>query len=91
MPIEVLNVGFGNMVSVSRIVAVTRAGSAPVKRMVDGAEKNGRLIDATNGRKTRAIIVSDSHHVILSHLNPQTIRERITGGSAALEEGGVND
>jgi len=91
MPIEVVNVGFGNMVSVSRIVAVTRAGSAPVKRMVDAAERNGRLIDATNGRKTRAIIVTDSHHVVLSHLNPRTIRERIAGGILAPEEGDDND
>ena len=76
MPIEVMNVGFGNMVIARRIVAVTRAGSAPVRRMIDGAEKSGRLVDATNGRRTRAVIVTDSDHIILSHLNPQTIGER---------------
>ena len=93
MPIEVINIGFGNMVNTARIVAVTRAGSAPVKRLMENAGRLGLLVDATNGRRTRAVIVSDSNHVILSHLNPQTIRERLAGASEGLEEtaGGGHD
>jgi len=81
MPIEITNIGFGNFVNVSRVVTVTRADSAPVRRMIDGAEKAGRLVDATNGRRTRAVMVTDSNHVVLSHLNPQTLGERLSGAS----------
>ncbi len=88
MPIEVMNIGFGNLINVARVVAVTRADSAPVRRMIDGAGKSGRLVDATNGRRTRAVIVTDSNHVILSHLNPQTIGERLSGASAEEERPG---
>ena len=92
MPVEVITVGFGNFISAQRVVAVTRAGSAPVKRMIDAAVKEGRLVDATNGRRTRAVIVTDSNHVVLSHLNPQTIGERLSGVASdaarrAAEEG----
>ncbi len=83
MPIEIMNVGFGNLVDSSRVVAVTRADSAPVRRMMDRAEKSGRLVDATNGRRTRAVIVTDSNHIVLSHLNPQTIAERLSGAASA--------
>ena len=79
MPVEIMNVGFGNLINAARIVAVTRAGSAPVRRMIDGAQQGGRLVDATSGRRTRAVIVTDSNHVILSHLTPQTIGERLSG------------
>ena len=79
MPIDVMNVGFGNLVNTGRVVAVTGAGSAPVKRTINSAMKEGRIVDATNGRRTRAVIVTDSNHVILSHLNPQTIGERLSG------------
>jgi len=79
MPLEVLNVGFGNLVNVPRVVAVTGAGSAPIRRLIEAAERAGRLVDATNGRRTRAVIVTDSNHVVLSHLNPQTIGERLAG------------
>jgi len=89
MPIEVMNIGFGNMVSTKRIVAVTRAGSAPVKRLIDNASKAGRLVDATNGRRTRAVMVTDSNHVILTHLNPQTIGERLAGGATAEADKGI--
>ena len=84
MPLEIMNVGFGNLVNVTRVIAVTRAGSAPVRRMVGRAERSGRLVDATNGRRTRAVIVTDSNHIILSHLNPQTIGERLSGTSGEL-------
>ena len=88
MPLEIMNIGFGNLVSVSRVIAVTRAGSAPARRMVSQADKSGRLVDATNGRRTRAVIVTDSNHVVLSHLNPQTIGERLGGAYCELPRRG---
>ncbi len=72
-----VNIGFGNIVSLSRIVAILNPGSSPMKRMKDEAKKNGKLIDATEGRKTRSIIVTDSDHVILSALQVETILQRI--------------
>ncbi len=75
-----LNIGFGNVVARRRIVAVIAPGSAPVKRMKDHAREIGRLVDATEGRRTRAVIVTDSDHVILSAVAPETITQRIEGG-----------
>lgn len=91
MPIEIINIGFGNLVNVSRIVTVTRSDSAPVRRMIDRAEKAGRLVDATNGRRTRAVIVTDSNHVVLAHLNSQTIKERLSGVPAEEDPPGHGD
>ncbi len=72
-----VNIGFGNVVFLSRIVAVVNPGSSPMKRMKDEAKKRGKLIDATEGRKTRSIIIVDSDHVILSALQVETILQRI--------------
>uniref|UniRef100_A0A7C4EMX4 Putative regulatory protein ENV75_06355 n=1 Tax=Thermodesulfovibrio aggregans TaxID=86166 RepID=A0A7C4EMX4_9BACT len=72
-----VNIGFGNVVSLSRIVAVVNPGSSPMKRMKDEAKKRGKLIDATEGRKTRSIIIVDSDHIILSALQVETILQRI--------------
>ncbi len=77
----VLNIGFGNVVATGRIVAIVSCNSAPLKRLKDEAKKQGRLIDATEGRRTRAIIVTDSNHVILSALQPETLTQRLAGGS----------
>jgi regulator of extracellular matrix RemA (YlzA/DUF370 family) len=71
-----VNIGFGNVVSASRVIAVIAPGSSPIKRMRDEAGERGKLIDATQGRKTRAIIVTDSDHVILSALQVETITQR---------------
>jgi len=86
MPIDVINVGFGNLINTGRVVAVTGAVSAPVKRIINSAMKEGRIVDATNGRRTRAVIITDSNHVILSHLNPQTIGERLAGARRAVPD-----
>jgi regulator of extracellular matrix RemA (YlzA/DUF370 family) len=75
-----ISIGFGNVVSLTRIVAVVTPGSSPIKRMRDDAEGRGKLIDATQGRKTRAIIVTDSDHVILSALQVETITQRFLAG-----------
>lgn len=74
---RLLNIGFGNMVSAGRIVAVIAPDSAPVKRMVQEARDGGRLVDATAGRRTRAVIMMDTGHVVLSAVQPETIAGRL--------------
>jgi regulator of extracellular matrix RemA (YlzA/DUF370 family) len=74
-----LNVGFGNVVASDRVVAVVTPGSAPVKRLKDHAKETGKLVDATQGRRTRAVIVTDSDHVILSAVAAETITQRLEG------------
>ena len=74
---KLLNVGFGNMVSAGRIVAVIAPDSAPVNRMVQEARDDGHLIDATAGRRTRAVLMMDTGHVVLSAVQPETIAGRL--------------
>ncbi len=76
---KVLNIGFGNTVLISRIVAIVSPNSAPMKRLREDAKEARRLIDATQGRKTRSIIITDSNHVILSAIQAETIAQRIDG------------
>ena len=73
-----VNIGFGNIVISSRIVSVISPDSAPVKRIIKDAEERNKLINATFGRKTRAVIITDSDHIILSALQPETLSVRIT-------------
>ncbi|MCL2420318.1 MAG: DUF370 domain-containing protein [Defluviitaleaceae bacterium] len=72
-----VNIGFGNMIPSGRIVAMVSNDSAPVKRLIQEAREKGSLIDATQGRRTRAVIVADSGHVILSAIQPETIANRM--------------
>ncbi|VAX31911.1 UPF0296 protein YlzA [hydrothermal vent metagenome] len=81
-----VNIGFGNMVSSSRVIAIVTPGSAPMKRLRDEAKKRGKLVDATEGRRTRSIIVTDSDHVILSALQPETITQRFFGKESHAAE-----
>lgn len=74
---KLLSIGFGNVVVVSKIVSITFPESSPMKRIKEQARKEGRLIDATYGRKTRAIIITDSNHVILSSVQPETMADRL--------------
>ena len=74
--LALINIGFGNVVSSSRVIAIVAPGSSPIKRMREEAGERGKLIDATQGRKTRAIIVTDSDHIILSALQVETITQR---------------
>lgn len=74
--IPLINIGFGNVVSAARIITIVDPGSSPMKRLREEAAGRGKLIDATQGRKTRAIIVTDSDHVILSALQVETITQR---------------
>ena len=80
-----LNIGYGNLVVASRIVAVVSPSSAPMRRLREDAAGRGKLVDATQGRRTRSIVVTDSDHVILSAINPETIAGRIQddGGEGA--------
>ena len=73
-----INIGFGNMVSAGRIVAIASPDSAPVKRLVQDAREDGRVIDVSCGRRTRAVIITDSDHVILSAIQTETITNRLS-------------
>ena len=74
---QLINIGFGNMVSTSRLVAIVSPESAPIKRIVQEARDSGRLIDATYGRRTRAVIIMDSDHIVLSAILPETVAARL--------------
>lgn len=74
---KLINIGFGNMVSASRLVAIVSPESAPIKRIIQEARDRGGLVDATYGRRTRAVIITDSDHVILSAIQPETVAGRL--------------
>ena len=76
---KMINIGFGNIVSASRLIAIVSPESAPIKRIIQDARTNGTLIDATYGRRTRAVLVRDSDHVILSAVQPETVAHRLVG------------
>ncbi|MDR2908823.1 MAG: DUF370 domain-containing protein [Oscillospiraceae bacterium] len=74
---KLINIGFGNMVSATRLIAIVSPESSPIKRIIQDARDRGSLIDATYGRRTRAVIITDSDHVILSAVQPETIAGRL--------------
>ena len=76
MEIQLINIGFGNIVSANRIIAIVSPESAPIKRIIAEAKEQGQLIDATYGRRTRAVIITDSNHVVLSAIQPETVAHR---------------
>lgn len=76
---KLINIGFGNMVSSARIVAIVSPDSAPIKRIIQDVRERGQLIDATYGRRTRAVLIMDSGHVILSAIQPETVAGRMAG------------
>lgn len=83
---RLINIGFGNMVSANRLVALVSPESAPIKRMIQEARDRGVLIDATYGRKTKTVLIMDSDHIVLSGLAPETVTGRTNGKEADLEE-----
>lgn len=89
MAIKLINIGFGNIVSASRIVAIVSPESAPIKRVISEAREQGRLIDATYGRRTRAVIVADSGHIILSAVQPETVRHRLQASDAVNDSADI--
>lgn len=74
---QLLNIGFGNTVMVERIIAVVNTGSSPARKLKEHAKSEGKLVDVTEGRRTRSILVMDSNHIILSSVQPDTISQRI--------------
>mgnify|MGYP000605022757 CR=1 FL=1 len=87
MGFSLINIGFGNMAAAARVMAIISPESAPVKRMIQDARDKGELIDATYGRKTRAVLVMDSGQVILSAVQPETISHRLTDKDVSMSEG----
>ena len=83
---KLINIGFGNMVSANRLVAIVSPESAPIKRIIQDAKERGTLIDATYGRRTRAVIVTDSDHVILSAVQPEKVANRLNDRDDDLTE-----
>lgn len=81
--IRLINIGFGNLVSANRLVAIISPESAPVKRIIQEARDRGMLVDATYGRRTRAVLITDSDHVILSAIQPETVAHRLYGKDCA--------
>lgn len=83
---KLISIGFGNIVSANRVVAVVSPDSAPVRRIIQESREKGLLIDASCGRRTRSVIISDSDHVILSAIQPETIAHRMDKEGAEIEE-----
>lgn len=75
---KLINIGFGNMVSADRVVAIVSPESAPIKRVVQEAKEKGTLIDATHGRRTRAVIITDTNYIVLTYLQPETVSSKVT-------------
>ena len=81
---KLINIGFGNVVSASKVVAIVSPESAPIKRVIQEAKEKGKVIDATYGRRTRAVIIADSDHVILSAVQPETVANRLAAKETAV-------
>jgi hypothetical protein len=84
-PLRMLNIGYGNVVAEHRVIGVVSPQSAPMKRLREQAEKRGKLLDATQGRRTRSILVLDTDHIVLSAVNPETLLARIASGEDTPE------
>ncbi|HBW12847.1 MULTISPECIES: extracellular matrix/biofilm regulator RemA [Proteiniclasticum] len=91
MNIRLVNIGFGNIVSANKIVAIVSPESAPIKRIIQEARERGMLIDATYGRRTRAVIVTDSDHIILSAVQPETVAHRLETKEDVIDEVGIDE
>lgn len=83
---RLVNIGFGNLVAANRMVSIVSPESAPIKRIIQDAKERGTLIDATHGRRTRAVIITDSDHIILTYLQAETVAHRISDENAVDDE-----
>ena len=83
---KLVNIGFGNMVSANRMIAIVSPESAPIKRIIQEAKERGMLIDATHGRRSRAVIITDSDHIILTYLQAETLANRMTDEEDITDE-----
>lgn len=88
MSIRLINIGFGNIVSANRIISIVSPESAPIKRIIQDARDRGMLIDATYGRRTRAVVIMDSDHIILSAVQPETVAHRLSSNKDELTDEG---
>ena len=87
---QLINIGFGNMISAARVVALVSPDSAPIKRLISDTRDTGKLIDVTCGRRTRAVIITDSDHIILSAIQPETISNRASGDTEDCDDDAEN-
>lgn len=87
MTIKLINIGFGNIISANRMISIVSPEAAPIKRMIQDARDRGMLIDATYGRRTRAVVVMDSDHIILSAVQPETVAHRLSVKEEIMDEG----
>ncbi|MDR4253172.1 extracellular matrix/biofilm regulator RemA [Bacillus subtilis] len=87
MTIKLINIGFGNIISANRMISIVSPESVPIKRMIQDARDRGMLIDATYGRRTRAVVVMDSDHIILSAVQPETVAHRLSVKEEIMDEG----
>lgn len=83
---KLVNIGFGNMVSANRMIAIVSPESAPIKRIIQDAKERGTLIDATHGRRTRAVVIMDSDHIILTYLQSETVANRMIADENVLDD-----
>ncbi len=88
---KLINIGFGNMVNANRIITIVSPESAPIKRIISEAKAEGNLIDATHGRRTRAVIITDSGHVILTYLQAETVANRFSEDQVVYDEDDDDD
>ncbi len=86
---RLINIGFGNIVAADRVVAIVSPESAPIKRIISDARERGQLVDATYGRRTRAVLIADSGHIILSAMQPETVANRFLMPKDVTEKGEV--
>lgn len=86
MDIKLINIGFGNIVAANRVISIISPESAPIKRIIQETRDKGMLIDATYGRRTRAVVVADSGHIILSAVQPETVANRLVANDEEEEE-----
>ena len=86
-----INIGFGNIISADRLIAIVGPESAPIKRIIQDARDNGKLVDATYGRRTRAVIIMDSEHVVLSAVQPETVANRLEKDTIEETESNGNE
>ena len=84
MSVELVHIGFGNILAMNRVIAISPPASAPIKRVIQDSRGKGFLIDMTNGRKTKAVIFTDSGHVVLAALAPETITGRLSGSRSGV-------
>ncbi len=83
---KLINIGFGNLINANRLVAIVSPESAPIKRIIQDSKERGMLIDATQGRRTRAVIITDSDHVILSYLQSETVANRLNDYDDGIDD-----